>query len=184
VLAAAVVAGGSLAPALQGLVQEARAAAQRVANGKGFGYGDAVDVADYIQGLELKEYSIFAMSDHIVYWMLDKPLLTKLAHPSNIFRPALVRVVYGPASAGASELEQILQKRPTIVVINNIYNVMLGSIEGKNRIESLLSSYVLTFCSGRLSVFIEAERGVEPSSACRQPAIMGGLVPRLGGSWG
>ncbi len=184
VLAAAVVGGVSLGPALQGLVGEARAAAERVAHGKGFVYGDAVDVVDYIRSLNLAEYSMFVTSDHIIYWMLDKPLLTKIAHPSNIFRPALVRVVYGSASTRASEIEEILQKRPTIVVINNIYNVMLGSVEGKNRLKSFLSSYVLVFCSGRLSVFIEAGRGIGCSSACRRPTLMGGLVRRLGGSWG
>jgi 4-amino-4-deoxy-L-arabinose transferase-like glycosyltransferase len=163
-LAAAVVMGVSVGPGLHELSQEARSAGERVANGKGFVYGDSVEVAGYIRRLKLADYSIFAISDHIVYWILDKPLLTKLAHPSNIFRPALVGVAYGSGAGRASELEHILQKKPTVVIVDPW---LLGWVGGKERIKSFLSSYVLAFCSGRLSVFIEGERGVEPSSACR-----------------
>lgn len=152
---------------LRPVIHETLAAAKRILGGQGFVYGDAVEVADFIRELRLGDYSVFAMSDHIVYWLLDREPPTRVAHPSNIFRPALLAAVHGPGATPASEFERILEQRPTVVVKRRRVWFMGGFERERGRLKVFLEGYILAFCSGRLDVHVRSDvwDGV-PGSGC------------------
>jgi len=95
---------------------EYRYLAARVAAGESLNYGSAYEIAAYVDSLQLDEFTIFMMSDHIVYWFLDKPPPTRIAHPSTIFRPNLLKAVNGPDAEPTTEIAAIFDQAPTIVV--------------------------------------------------------------------
>ncbi len=105
-----------VALALRPTYWEYRVLAARAAAGEALTHGTAYEIADYVASLRLADYTMFLMSDHVVYWLLDKPLPTRMAHPSNLFKPYLLRLVRGPDATPITETAAIFDRAPTIVV--------------------------------------------------------------------
>ncbi|MDC3102753.1 glycosyltransferase family 39 protein [Gammaproteobacteria bacterium] len=79
----------------------------------GYGYW----AEEEINNLDLCDYSLYAMSHHIVYFLLDKkPPIPIVTHPSNLTKDYVIKALYGEKASPKSELEKIIQKEPTIIL--------------------------------------------------------------------
>ncbi len=79
----------------------------------GYGYW----AEEEINKLNLCNYSLYAMSYHIVYFLLDKkPPTPIVTHPSNLTKDFVIKALYGEQASPQSELEKIIQKEPTIIL--------------------------------------------------------------------
>lgn len=85
----------------------------KVSINKGYGYW----AEEQINKLKLCDYSLYAMSYHIVYFLLDKNPPTRIVtHPSNLTKDFIIKALYGEHATPQSELEKIIQKEPTIIL--------------------------------------------------------------------
>jgi 4-amino-4-deoxy-L-arabinose transferase-like glycosyltransferase len=89
----------------------------RVINQQPINVGQGYWAKEKIDELNLCDYSMYAMSHHIVYFLLDKkppsPLVT---HPSNLTKGFLVGALYGEEATPESELKKIMFENPTIIL--------------------------------------------------------------------
>ncbi len=77
----------------------------------------ARQIADYFIDNELEDRSIYMMTDHIVYWYLDRyPLTPSTTHPSTIGRDYLLQVLYGPDWSSLLEMKRLLALEPEFIV--------------------------------------------------------------------
>lgn len=121
-------------------------------------YGPSVEAAAFIRSLALKDYSIYAMSDHIVYWMLHKPPPTRVStHPSNVFKPYILTAVYGPDATPAFELDRIFAEPPTIVIKRRDVWYMNDFKPELAQLAAYLEDYHLAFETGTTQVFVRTE---------------------------
>lgn len=103
--------------ALGPVATQYRALATRVAETGTPYWGRAFDITETIRALPLERPTVLALSDHLIYWTLRTPPPTPMAvHPSNLFRPYLIRNFVGPAETPASQIEAAFATRPTLVV--------------------------------------------------------------------
>jgi hypothetical protein len=76
-------------------------------------------LADYLHPRCGEDCSVFLMIDHLGYWLLDKPLPTKIAHPANLAVP-YVYTLPGMRSKGPEEeFTAIFAGKPDYVVIRS-----------------------------------------------------------------
>lgn len=128
--------------------------ATRAAAGEAFSYGSAYQVADYVESLRLSNYTIFLMSDHIVYWLLDKQPPTRIAHPSVLFKPNVLRVVIGPEATPKTEIAAIFDQAPTIVVKMENPGYMRNFPDERQYIEQRLENYDLVQVIKNLRIYL------------------------------
>ncbi|HPS94536.1 MAG TPA: glycosyltransferase family 39 protein [Deltaproteobacteria bacterium] len=89
----------------------------RVLTGQGVPYGAAYDIASYLEREKAPGESVYLLTDHIVYWLIDeKPLSKSTIHPANITREYLLAVLVGPGTTTEQELSRILAKKPRFIV--------------------------------------------------------------------
>jgi hypothetical protein len=89
----------------------------RVINQQPINIGQGYWVKESIDGLKLCDYSLYAMSHHIVYFLLDKKPPTPLVtHPSNLTKEFLVGALYGEEANPESELKKIMLENPTVIL--------------------------------------------------------------------
>ncbi len=70
-----------------------------------------------INKLELCDYSFYAMSHHITYFLLDKkPPIPIVTHPSNLSKDFIIKALYGKQATPQSELKKIMLQEPTIIL--------------------------------------------------------------------
>ena len=150
---------GATVLAFRPVVLEAGGLIDRIERNEALVYGDAVDAAAFIRTLGLQDdASLFAMSDHIVYWMLDKTPPTRAAtHPSNIFKPAILAAVYGASSSPASELAKIFASRPTLVLKRQNTWYMRDFAAERAQLERYLQDYDLVYDTGSLEIYLRAD---------------------------
>src|SRR5262249_50422986 len=87
--------------------------ADRFRAGKSLSWGTPYDIADFIKGQKLKDYSIFMLDNQLVYWLLDQYPPTPLAtHPSLLIKPS-TRNYFEPESKTTEDaLRKIFLQQP------------------------------------------------------------------------
>jgi hypothetical protein len=78
--------------------------------------GPAGELADYLRDRCGPDCSVFLLTDHLGYWLLDKPLPTQLAHPAMIMAPYVYAVPGMRSASPEEELRAIFAQEPTFVV--------------------------------------------------------------------
>jgi 4-amino-4-deoxy-L-arabinose transferase-like glycosyltransferase len=92
------------------------ALAQRLWRGEPLSYGSAYDIADYIRSQGIEDFSLFAMNNHLVYWLLGRYPPTLLAtHPSALGKPFAIKIVE-PGHTPEDALRSVFRREPTFVV--------------------------------------------------------------------
>ncbi len=123
--------------------QEYRFLATRAAAGEALIHGPAYEIADFVESLGLADYTIFLMSDHIVYWLLDKRPPTRIAHPANMVDPYMLGVVSGKGATTKTEIAAIFDRSPTIVVKREREWYMRDFPDDRHYLDQRLESYDL-----------------------------------------
>jgi len=91
--------------------------ANRFRAGKSLSWGAAYDIADFIKGQNLKEYSIFMLDNQLVYWLLDRyPSAPLATHPSLLIKPSTRHYLEPESKTTEDALRKIFQQQPTFVV--------------------------------------------------------------------
>ncbi len=74
-------------------------------------------VVAYLEEQGARSAPTFFLSEHLAHWWLDTaPLHPMATHPSNLFRPELIRAVLGPGETPTGVLRAILQQAPLYIV--------------------------------------------------------------------
>jgi len=81
--------------------------------------GQVKDLADYLRPRCGEDCSVFLMSDHLGYWLLDKPLPTKIAHPSNLAVPYVYTLPGMRSRNPEEEFKAIFAAKPAYVVVRS-----------------------------------------------------------------
>jgi len=81
--------------------------------------GPVKDLADYLHPRCGPDCSVFLLIDHLGYWLLDKPLPTKIAHPSNLAVPYVYTLPGMRSRSPEEEFTAILAGKPAYVVIRS-----------------------------------------------------------------
>ncbi len=91
-------------------------ASQFIAN-KGLNYGSAYEIAAYLKQENTLDEPVYMMSDHIVFWLIDKkPLSKSTTHPSNISKDYLLKFMVGADASTEREIVKIVSQRPKFIV--------------------------------------------------------------------
>jgi hypothetical protein len=91
--------------------------AERFRSGKSLSWGTAYDIADFIKDQNIKDYSIFALDNQLVYWLLDKYPPTPLAtHPSLLIKPSTRNYLEPESKTTEDALRKIFLQQPTFVI--------------------------------------------------------------------
>jgi hypothetical protein len=89
----------------------------RLRAGKALSSGVAYDIADFIKGQGLKDYSIFMLDSQLVYWLLDRYPPTPLAtHPSLLIKPSTRGYLEPESKTVEDALHNAFLREPTFVV--------------------------------------------------------------------
>ena len=77
----------------------------------------ALEIANYLKQNGVDGKSIYMMSDHIIYWLVDsQPLSKSTTHPSTIGKEYLLKILLGPDGSSKSEMARVLSKEPEFIV--------------------------------------------------------------------
>jgi 4-amino-4-deoxy-L-arabinose transferase-like glycosyltransferase len=79
--------------------------------------GPAVELVEYLGPRCADGCTVFLMVDHLGYWLLDKPLPTRVVHPSNIASPYVYTLPGMRSRSPEEEFAAIFASNPTYVVI-------------------------------------------------------------------
>jgi hypothetical protein len=91
--------------------------ADRFRAGRSLSWGTPYDIADFIKGQKLKEYSIFMLDNQLVYWLLDRYPPTPLAtHPSLLIKPSTRNYLEPESKTTEDALRKAFLREPTFVV--------------------------------------------------------------------
>jgi hypothetical protein len=89
----------------------------RFVSGQPMTYGPAYDIVAYLNHEDASKASIYMMTDHIVYWLIDgKPLSKMATHPSTIAKEYLLHVMVGQDDSTENELSKIFAVKPQYIV--------------------------------------------------------------------
>jgi hypothetical protein len=98
-------------------VAEWGALAQRLWRGEPLSYGIEYDIADYIRDQRIENFSLFMTRNHLVYWLLGRYPLTRLAtHPSSLSKPFIRRYLEPDSQTTEDALRSVFGRKPTFVV--------------------------------------------------------------------
>jgi hypothetical protein len=90
---------------------------QRLWRGEPLSYGIAYDIAAFIKSQGIEDFSLFAMNNHLVYWLLDRYPPTLLAtHPSALGKPFAIKMVECDSCTAEDALRSVFRREPTFVV--------------------------------------------------------------------
>jgi len=79
--------------------------------------GIEYDIAALIRSQGTEDYSLFMMHHHLVYWLLGRYPLTRLAtHPSNISRSSIRKHLEPSSETTEDALRSVFLREPTFVV--------------------------------------------------------------------
>ena len=88
----------------------------RAAEGLPLEDGAAYEIAAYLKDQNVSGKPIYMMTDQIVYWLTGAKTVSVLAHPSNISKEYLLKIVGGPDDTPGMEMARILAKKPEFIV--------------------------------------------------------------------
>lgn len=114
------VAGGvavSLLCASVPIAQEYGLLLQRARQQQPLKHGVSYALADYLTPIKAPDESLYMMSDHLVYWLLDSPPpRLSVMHPSTITREYLLPFIPGAELSTAAEMQALLAQQPDWIV--------------------------------------------------------------------
>jgi len=85
--------------------------------GEPLSYGTAYEIANLIRSQGTEDYSLFMMTDHLVYWLLGRYPPTRLAtHPSALAKPFVRRYFEPDSNTTQDALRSVFLRKPTFVV--------------------------------------------------------------------
>jgi 4-amino-4-deoxy-L-arabinose transferase-like glycosyltransferase len=118
--------------------------------------------------------TVFLLADHVAYWILDKPVLTRVAHPSTLARQDLYDPPVVVAATPRDELAAIFAKHPTFVLTRAELPWLTDDRARRYLQDELRRSYrlVLSYCDRRLYRLQIDDKGRHSS-----PGIRGTLPP-------
>jgi 4-amino-4-deoxy-L-arabinose transferase-like glycosyltransferase len=123
---------------------EWRALANRLWGGERLSYGTAYDIANFIKGQGRQDFSLFILSNHLVYWLLDRYPPTLLAtHPSDLRKPYIRRYLEPDSRTTEDALRNVFLREPTFVVRYAGHDVPLDGAAYRFLQEELASAYEL-----------------------------------------
>lgn len=93
--------------------------ARRLAAGEPLWNDPATRLTDYLERAGTRGQTLYLTDAHIAYWLLDAKVPTRIGHPSNIGRPAMMRALAGPAWTACAEYEAIFAQQPRFVVLSS-----------------------------------------------------------------
>ena len=85
--------------------------------GKGFRDDPPARLVAHLEREGARGKTLFIADAHIAYWLLDAEVPTRVVHPSNLGRPAMMRAVFGPQWTAASEIDAIFAREPAFIVL-------------------------------------------------------------------
>ncbi len=93
--------------------------ARRLEAGEPLWNDPAIQLARYLDQAGARGQTLYLTDAHIAYWLLDAKVPTRIGHPSNIGRPAMIRALAGPAWTACAEYESIFAQKPVFVVLSS-----------------------------------------------------------------
>jgi hypothetical protein len=132
---------------------EWRTLTQHLWAGASTSYGIEYEIADLIRSQQIEDYTLFMMDNHLVYWLLGRYPLTRLAtHPSNVSKPSIRKYLEPLSVTTEDALRRIFLREPTFVVCRpNLW--YLDSIAVRFLERELTTSYVLVGRVGLAQIF-------------------------------
>jgi hypothetical protein len=127
--------------------------AQHLWRGEPLSYGIEYDIARYIRSQRIDDFSLFMMDYHLVYWLLGRYPLTRLAtHPSTLSKPFLRKYLEPGSYTTEDALRSVFRREPTFVVWRpNLWYLdpaAVGFVQ-----EELTNAYVLIGQVGSAQVY-------------------------------
>ncbi len=114
--------------------------AMRVWDGESINHGPAFEIAEYFEGLDVEDQSIYMMTSHIAYWFLDKePLTHSSTHPSNITKEYLLQYSSGPGATAETAMSEILEQEPDFIVTRSYISYLDGFDSARANLDSTLA---------------------------------------------
>ena len=83
---------------------------------KPLSYGPAYEIAAYLIQENSSREPVYIMNDHIVYWLMDTPPMSKLVHPSLFTDDYLLKYIDGAEISPEREMAKILAQKPKFIV--------------------------------------------------------------------
>lgn len=120
---------------------EYRVIIERIQSDKSLTYGTGYDIANYFENVDLENKSVYMMTGHIAYWLIDKQPLTKSStHPSNITKQYLLGISIGPDATPDLALSEILDQKPDYIVAKLDASHLRKHDEIRNRLNETLNT--------------------------------------------
>lgn len=111
-------------------------------------------LAAYLEQAGARGQPLFLLDAHVVYWLLDSEPPTRIVHPSNLGRGAMMRAVLGPQWTAEGELDAIFARRPLFVVLPKDLRLLnLDAGAQRHLLERVAASYRLETVIAHLRVF-------------------------------
>jgi hypothetical protein len=136
------------------------ALARRTWKGESLSYGIEYDIADYIRSQGTGDFSLFMLNHQLVYWLLGRYPLTRLAtHPSALTKPFVRRYLEPDSQTTEDALRSVFQREPTFVVFSeNLPSLYLDSIAVRFLEQELANAYVLVGHIGSAQIYRRSGR--------------------------
>lgn len=114
----------------------------RISKGKSLYKGDAFVITDYLKNANPNKEPIFLMDNHLVYWLGDYSLPSKMAHPSNIGKEYLLKDFYNDQTASTYlEMKKILDQKPKFIVRTQPAEYLKGHEDAVILLDNELKNY-------------------------------------------
>jgi hypothetical protein len=82
-------------------------------------YGASFYITKVIQEQQVQGEPLWIQTNHLAYWLTDsQPVISSVVHPSNINKPFLLKAWYGEKASSLTELQKIIDRKPTLIVSN------------------------------------------------------------------
>lgn len=115
---------------------------KQISKGKSVYRGDAFVITDYLKNANPNKDLVFLMDNHLVYWLGDYALPSKVAHPSNIGKEYLLKDFYNDQTASTySEMKKILNQKPKFIVRTQHAEYLKGHKDATNLLDNELKNY-------------------------------------------
>lgn len=127
---------------------------RRLRAGEGFRDDPPARLVAHLDRAGARGKTLFIADAHIAYWLLDAEVPTRIVHPSNMGRPAMMRAVFGPQWTAAAELDSIFARAPAFVVLPDELNLLDLDADAQRRLrDHLNAAYRLDTSIAQLRVY-------------------------------
>ncbi len=130
-----------LATSVRSVASEYSKVTSRALAGEALANGPAYEVAEYLVEENSANASVYLMTDHIAYWLIDaEPLSKASTHPSNITKEYLLEVISGPSASAEAEMARILAQNPKFIVKAEEVSYLVNQNTAKAMLQSTLQT--------------------------------------------